>query len=116
MDGCDQECDHLWFRAKDLEVNPVIAYARIVPRGLKYPSEMSFGRVATKSTVRGTGIGKVLMAEILNLCNEPCRISAQAYLEKFYQRFGFKTVGLPYLEDNISHVEMLLEGKDESKI
>ncbi|MHC4998060.1 MAG: GNAT family N-acetyltransferase [Planctomycetota bacterium] len=35
------------------------------------------------------------------------RISAQTYLTKFYQEFGFKSVGKPYMEDGIEHVEML---------
>ena len=35
------------------------------------------------------------------------RISAQSYLIPFYQYFGFKTVGVEYLEDDIPHTEML---------
>jgi len=35
------------------------------------------------------------------------RIGAQMYLEAFYEEFGFKRVGDPYLEDDIWHVEML---------
>jgi len=34
------------------------------------------------------------------------RISAQAHLAKFYGEFGFASIGEPYLEDNIPHVEM----------
>ena len=35
------------------------------------------------------------------------RISAQCYLETFYQGFGFVSLGEPYLEDDIPHIEML---------
>ena len=36
------------------------------------------------------------------------KISAQLYLEKFYNKFGFKSKGKSYLEDGIPHVEMKL--------
>ena len=36
------------------------------------------------------------------------RISAQAYLQEFYQSLGFSTVRGPYPEDDIPHYEMLL--------
>ncbi len=36
-------------------------------------------------------------------------ISAQAYLEKFYQSLGFITEGSTYLEDNIPHIKMRLK-------
>ena len=34
------------------------------------------------------------------------RISAQLYLQKFYQGLGFELVGEPYDEDGIEHIEM----------
>lgn len=37
------------------------------------------------------------------------KIQAQAYLEQFYQSFGFKPLSSVYLEDNIPHLDMLLE-------
>ena len=41
--------------------------------------------------------------------NGAIRISAQAYLEGFYQAHGFVTVTGPYDEDGIPHLEMLRE-------
>ena len=38
------------------------------------------------------------------------RISAQSYLQRFYEGFGFRVVSAPYLEDDIPHVEMLRGG------
>ena len=35
-------------------------------------------------------------------------ISAQKYLEDFYKKFGFETVGEPFLEEEIPHVDMVL--------
>ena len=94
----------------------LVAYARILPAGVSY-EEISIGRVATSAAVRGTGAGVILMQKTLEniqrvFGNEPVRISAQSYLLRFYERFGFKrTPKDEYLEDDIPHVEMLLPGK-----
>lgn len=37
------------------------------------------------------------------------QIQAQAYLEKFYESFGFKPVSAVYLEDGIPHLDMVME-------
>jgi hypothetical protein len=44
--------------------------------------------------------------------NSSVRISAQSYLLKFYESFGFRSIGKEYLEDNIPHMEMLLKKED----
>ena len=41
---------------------------------------------------------------------EVVRISAQSYLQRFYEGFGFRVVSAPYLEDDIPHLEMLRGG------
>ncbi|WP_324254337.1 GNAT family N-acetyltransferase [Staphylococcus kloosii] len=38
-------------------------------------------------------------------------ISAQEYLERFYRSFGFEKVSEMYLEDNIPHIDMVLNIK-----
>ena len=35
------------------------------------------------------------------------RISAQCYLEGWYEELGFVAVGSPYLEDDIPHIQMV---------
>jgi len=35
------------------------------------------------------------------------KISAQKYLEEFYNKLGFKTIGDSYLEDGIPHIAMV---------
>jgi ElaA protein len=67
--------------------------------------------------VRGSGTGKQLMVEALKCIqqkfgNISVRISAQSYLLKFYESFGFRSIGKEYLEDNIPHMEMLLKKED----
>ena len=93
----------------------VAAYLRIVPAGISF-AEASLGRVISTRDWRGTGVGKVLIANGIKALHvlypaAPVRIGAQAYLEKFYGSFGFETVSDIYLEDDIPHVEMLLLAK-----
>ncbi len=89
----------------------LVAYTRLVPPEIAY-KEPSIGRVVTSPAVRGTGIGKALMQESIEKSNylfgqQPIKIGAQLYLEKFYTSLGFVKSGNTYLEDNIPHVEMI---------
>lgn len=89
----------------------LIAYARLVPPGVKY-EEPSIGRIATAQSVRRTGLGRELVRESLARAGElwprrAIRIGAQQRLERFYQDFGFVTASAPYDEDGIAHVEMV---------
>jgi ElaA protein len=90
---------------------PLIAYARLFPAGIKF-AEASIGRVITRDTVRGTGLGHVLIREAI--CSvgalwgvQPIRIGAQSRLTAYYRQHGFVEVGPSYLEDNIDHQDML---------
>ena len=88
---------------------------RVVAPGVSY-KEPSIGRVATRSDLRGTGLGKDLMRRSLDVCEQEwpglaVRISAQCYLERFYRDLGFVPCGETYLEDGIPHVEMLRPGQ-----
>ncbi len=107
-DGYDAKASHLWATAPGSEYP--VAYCRIFPAGVKYP-EASLGRVASAASARRTGAGRALMVEALRLMDAaamgPVRISAQSYLQRFYEGFGFRVVSEPYLEDDIPHVEML---------
>ncbi len=92
-------------------VAPLVAYLRIVPPGNKF-DEPSIGRVVTAPEVRRQGLGKVLMEEGIRRTRElfPGRaimLSAQRYLESFYGSFGFITMGDPYDEDGIPHINMV---------
>ncbi|MES2206492.1 MAG: GNAT family N-acetyltransferase [Pseudomonadota bacterium] len=89
----------------------ILAYLRILPPNTRY-SEPSLGRILTPQKYRNRGLGKLLMEQGIYYCNQfhpnfSLRISAQAYLKKFYESFDFKTVSSPYLEDNIPHIDML---------
>jgi ElaA protein len=93
------------------ENDEIVAYLRILPRGISY-KEISIGRFIVKKEYRGKGLAKRILKNAIefakNEWNESeIRLSGQKYLEKFYNSFGFKTVSDVYLEDNIPHVEML---------
>lgn len=93
------------------DAGDVIAYARLIPAGVNY-KEVSMGRVLVVRQARGKGLGRSLTQRCLDEANRlwgasPVRLSAQAYLVKFYQDFGFHTVGEEYLDAGIPHIEML---------
>jgi len=107
VDGKDMGAIHLYGQ----EDNAIQAYCRILAPGVKY-TEASIGRVLTSVDNRGNGTGRLLMQKALVYCaqhypNSGVRISAQLYLQKFYESFGFIVITAPYDEDGIPHIEML---------
>ncbi len=108
-DGKDQAAWHVL--GYDQQEN-LVAYARLLPKGVSYKKYASIGRVVNSERVRGKGMGRKLMqqclAEMQKLCpGDDIKISAQVYLIKFYESLGFRTVGSEYLEDDIPHIGML---------
>jgi len=86
------------------------AYARVVDPGINN-SQPSIGRVMTLKKFRGQKIGRALMEEAINFTERKypgnvIKISAQVYLQKFYESLGFHASGEAYDEDGIFHVEM----------
>ncbi|TYS18471.1 GNAT family N-acetyltransferase [Rossellomorea vietnamensis] len=109
VDGKDPFSYHL-FKEDDGEI---IAYLRILPAGVSY-QEVSIGRVFVKKEFRGQGIAEELIKKGLEFIQEELneitvKIQAQDYLRKFYGSFGFQAISETYLEDNIPHVDMLLQ-------
>ena len=110
-DGRDPNAWHLLGWTQTTPGRTLVAYARIFEPGIRY-DQASIGRVVTSGEVRGTGLGRVLMAEALRRVDslapaQPVKIAAQRRLEDFYLGFGFKTISDPYEEDGIIHVDML---------
>ena len=106
-DAKDCVSHHLW--AEDSQ-GQIAAVARVVPPGTSYP-EPSIGRVASSSSVRGTGLGRELMRRALLEAErlypgKELVISAQCYLEGFYADFAFVPEGEAYEEDGIPHIQM----------
>lgn len=112
FDGKDPDCFHLL--GYDNTTQKLIAYTRLVPKGISYPNEIAIGRVVNHVETRGMGLGKRLMQQSITSAwqlwgKQSIRISAQDYLLRFYASLGFRDTGKKYLEDNIPHTEMLLE-------
>ena len=108
IDNKDLKALHLIYKTE----NDIIAYCRLLPPGLSY-EQSSIGRVLTKASYRSKGIGKTLMQQAIRHCQTlwpkyDIVISAQLYLKGFYRNLEFKTLGQPYLEDDIPHVKMIL--------
>ncbi len=108
-DGLDAPAWHLWATRAGSDAPQ--AYARILPPGTRYP-QASIGRVVTAPESRRTGLGKELMRQALvaaerRLGPGPIRISAQLYLQRFYEELGFVRQGDVYDEDGIPHISML---------
>ena len=90
----------------------IVAYTRIFKPG-DYFKEASIGRVVVAKNERqhkyGYDIMKVSIQVINDMFNEnTIRISAQCYLQSFYNNLGFKAVGDEYLEDGIPHMAMII--------
>ncbi len=103
-----QETRHLSGRN---EGGQLIAYARFLPPGLRYP-EVNLGRFVVKADLRKQGIGHQLLQAALQEVSRcwpktTIRISAQDYLQAFYAQYGFIRVSEVFLEDGIPHIEMV---------
>ncbi len=107
LDFKDQKALHVMgYKNKTL-----VAYTRIFKPG-DYFEHASIGRVIVKETERHHKYGyDIMMASIDAVKNyfnvTTIKISAQIYLERFYNNLGFKRVGEGYLEDGIPHIEMI---------
>ncbi len=119
----EQNCPYLDADGKDLygfhvmgkdDEGTLHCCTRLLPQGVSYDGFLSIGRVANSVEVRGTGEGKRLMTfSIVKIKalypGNPIKIGAQAYLKIFYESLGFMDIGLPYLEDGIPHIIMVME-------
>ena len=93
--------------------NEIVAYARLFKRG-DYFDNASIGRVVIHPEARDKKFGHEMMRQAIagiesNFNENKITISAQLYLQKFYESHGFVVQGETYLEDDIPHIEMLRE-------
>ena len=107
IDFKDQKALHVL----GLKDGKIIAYTRLFD-SKQYFDTPSIGRVIVKDTERKFGYGHDLIkasiqAIVNNYEKKIITISAQTYLQKFYESHGFKQVGEGYLEDGIPHIKMV---------
>lgn len=107
-DNKDQTSDHIMGYLN----GELVIYCRLIPKGIAYPEYVSFGRLANSLKIRGTGEGKRIVRMAIDFLEkkypgENIKISAQHYLLKFYESFGFKPQGEVYIEDMLPHIAMI---------
>ncbi|RYG41741.1 MAG: GNAT family N-acetyltransferase [Chitinophagaceae bacterium] len=106
LDGKDPNALHL---IGEYEGN-IVAYSRLFAPGV-YFEKASIGRVVIAAGFRDRKWGHRMMEQAIagieaNFGRVPIHISAQAYLQKFYEANGFICDGSTYLEDGIPHLGM----------
>lgn len=107
LDGKDEKALHLLGEFN----NEIVAYARLFKSG-EYFENASIGRVVIHPEARDKKFGHEMMRQAIagiesNFNENKITISAQLYLQKFYESHGFLVQGETYLEDDIPHIEML---------
>jgi ElaA protein len=106
-DGYDLSAQHLIGRRD----RKMIAYARVLPPGVKY-AEHSIGRLVVDLSSRKLGLGRAAMLEAIRQIviadgRVPIRIQAQEHLaDTLYKPLGFERITGVYDEDGIPHVDM----------
>ncbi|AVK63929.1 GNAT family N-acetyltransferase [Lactobacillus sp. CBA3606] len=85
----------------------LVAYARIYDRA----GVVTFGRITTDSTYRGTGLGKQLMNHVMAIlkvhyADAQIEIDAQTQVQKFYEKFGLTTQGDPFIDLGAEVIKM----------
>lgn len=108
VDGKDEKSYHLFLYKQD----QMVAYSRLIPKGISYDHGLSIGRVVVSPHFRGQQLARKMMEiaiqKTLELFNErTIIISAQTYLIDFYNSLGFQSEGKEYLEDNLPHIKMV---------
>lgn len=106
IDGKDSKALHL-IGEND---SKIVAYARLFDAG-DYFEEASIGRVVVGTNYRDKKWGHELMQKAIAAIKDYYKttsitISAQLYLQKFYESHGFEVTSEVYLEDDIPHIQM----------
>lgn len=109
IDDKDQGAYHVFLH----DAAGVQAYVRVLDQGVSF-AEVSIGRVLTRN--RGAGLGRRILLEGIRVAAEhlhadKIRIGAQVYAKAFYEKVGFRQVSEEYLEDEIPHIEMMLNAR-----
>lgn len=107
IDFKDQKAWHVLDYKQDL----LVAYTRIFGPN-DYFELASIGRVLVRKEERHLKYGYDIMQKSISFIEErygavEIKISAQTYLKRFYESFGFVQMGEGYLEDGIPHIAMI---------
>jgi len=110
-DGRDRDAHHLvgWYN-RGKQPKPIACLRILYPE--KEDHLPVIGRVVTHPDFRGKGLGREIMTRCLRYItthypDSAVILSAQQYLNRFYESFGFRAVSEVYEEDGIPHIKML---------
>lgn len=111
IDDNDQKAIHVLGYCNE----ELVAYCRLFDAG-EYFENASLGRVIVAQKHRYKKWGNNLMSEAISQIKSHFNqtiitISAQLYLQKFYESHGFVVTSESYLEDDIPHVQMIMMEK-----
>ena len=106
LDGLDDKCIHVFLQ----ESGKVVAYCRIVPKGINYEN-ISIGRVLVLKEFRRKGIANEMLKVVveyikLNFQENKIVLSSQLYAKALYESVGFMAIADIYEEAGIPHVKM----------
>ncbi|MBC7524998.1 MAG: GNAT family N-acetyltransferase [Flavobacterium sp.] len=109
IDGKDEKALHVIGTIN----SKIVAYCRLFKAG-DYFENASIGRVVTHPEFRNKKLGHEMMQTAISSIKSHFKttkitISAQLYLQKFYETHGFIKTSAVYLEDDIEHIEMRKE-------
>lgn len=110
VDDRDPKAIHVFDQDND---GDVVAYARVYP--IDNGTKVSFGRVVTSDKVRGQGVGRRLLNEVMktirdNFPGKLIEIESQKQVEGFYQKFGFTSRGDTFIFESTPHIVMVHDG------
>jgi ElaA protein len=114
LDGLDQRAHHLL-----LHVDGALAgSARLV--AYRDERRIAIGRVAVAPALRRGGLARELMLEALARCRRDygdCQValSAQTYLQEFYESLGFHAISLCYEDHGVPHIDMRREPEPDER-
>lgn len=108
FDDIDKRVFHIFLQDKDI----VVAYARLIPKGITY-KEASIGRVLVLDNYRRKGIATNLMKRSIEFLKKELKedeivLSAQSYAKGLYEAVGFRATSDIYYEVEIPHIKMIL--------
>ena len=99
VDERDPESTHLLAKRGDR----LVGYCRWYPKG----ESVVLGRIVVAPEERGHELGRRIVEEALaRIGDRPVEIWAQARLEGYYRKLGFRTTGQPFDDWGVLHVEM----------
>ena len=106
LDGLDDKCIHIFLQDEER----VVAYCRIVPKGINYEN-ISIGRVLVLNEFRRKGIAQEMLNETVeyikaNFHDNRIILSSQLYAKELYESVGFIVESDIYNEAGIPHVRM----------